>query len=956
MLLSATALLASCGGNSSSSSSVSSEASQPVSSVTSSDISSVSSQTTSSSEETKKIVVSGVGRIGVARSTTLVASESGVKWTSSDATIATVTSDGVVTGVTYGTVTITATKLGFEDGKFELTVVAPINDEEELGLFVEYFVSAHGTLAVGADGATYYEYATDTDIDLVPTEVKNIEYSYKYGGMVTRKETLPTLVFGTEYNDVEYRLHLGYGERKNVVLEKAEGDKYVVVDELIPSINEFAGAYNGVEAWSTDPYNVVYLYGSDFDGYTGGFTVNVYHGSDLFATQLVNKSFYVNVEGTYLKAVDTFDLTDSQFFDMPVIATEEGLAYLPETLTEETSLCWYPDFSAVLGDMVDQDGNAFYFDYDLDNGLLDWNTFDEYGYPSLVHDVNGYKVAFTLAGEEPKVTTFTINADYFAMDSGEEGHLLARKGTFFSFGDPDDLADRNLTDGTHTLNLADVFDWETWESNNVFTYDGEVVDGKIVATTGGVAGLHFTTGKEEQTEDHLLLAGDEYLGMMITNGSEVSYWFDADYYAMLYVGDFYTTIDGDTETTVLSISEDYKVSMGEVTVPGKLVYDEEYKAVVVTFGANVFMTLAPEIGLYVLGSGENLAPFLSCSYADMLKGDYYLNGKLTLEYDGKTLTYNGTELPYHIAIYPSGDGTYNLCFVAGTATNQIVLVSLPAGGFMIYEGNNALGVAIESEYWKSVVGTYHYLNEKGEVESLIIGEDGKLQLSTINATGGLDLVEYEYVFTFDESGNLVLNVITDIGVAPFTFSKLGFTIGNITYTSEAYFYAQGTFVNVDKNSVIIIEGDVINLNGMSSDDATFECSSFDGVTVVTITLGNGNVITVTTTPEGKTATSGSGEDTIELKLFEYDLADYVGQWTNGDDVFTLELTDFGYQLKKNGAFYSSTYSVTIQDGHVCITFRAPFGNVSLYIEGGEVKAIFHQSSLPPVPPPPGLGR
>ena len=65
----------------------------------------------------------------------LTASENTVLWSSSDDEVATVDNNGVVTPVAAGTVTITASKSGYNPGTIEITVVAaaPSNEDPEQG-------------------------------------------------------------------------------------------------------------------------------------------------------------------------------------------------------------------------------------------------------------------------------------------------------------------------------------------------------------------------------------------------------------------------------------------------------------------------------------------------------------------------------------------------------------------------------------------------------------------------------------------------------------------------------------------------------------------------------------------------------------------------------------------------------------------------------------------------------
>ena len=951
MLLSAAALLASCGGNPTPASSNSS-----ATGLSASD--SVASSVVPSSSEIGTLMIEGVTRIGIGRSTTVSASETGVTWKSSNDTIATVTSQGVVTGVTAGSVTITASKEGFVDASITIDVVPPLNEEGSLSIFEDFFVSKFGTLAVGLDGATYSDYDTDEVIELVPTNLEYVEYSYKVGGLLNKKETLPTLFFGPEYNDTQYRLRLGYGDRKNVVFEEADGDSWVIVDELMPSINEFAGAYNGLGFdYIGDSNNVVYLFGSVFNPVNEGFDINAYYDLDIVSTGLVNKSFYANVEGEYFKAVDALDLSDGEFFDMPVVTTDDGLAFLPESLDEAPSLCWFPDFSPILGTLYDEVGTEYAFDYGY-GSFTDWVTFDEYDTFAINHsDGVGYSFTFTSSENADLELTFTINGDYFSLETGEETHFLGRKTTFFLYGDPEDYLDRTFTDGEHTLNLASVFDEETWESEDVFTYDGEVLeDAKLVAYECGDVGLSFNVKVDGMTQHYLLLSETEFIGTMLDDAENSSVWFDAPHFMEEYEGEYFAfNKAGEKET--IAISDELKVTVGENTYDGKFAFDADFGQIVVNYGEeNSFLAVDPSIGLYASFNGElGLAgTYVDTAYADKLVGEYVVKGETVLTFDEDYhLEYNGAAVNYSAALLPNGDGTYSLALASTDA--KYVFVADINGAFTILansqEGLSVAANALRKDHWQSAVGTYVYRNAEGKEEKIILGDDGKLQLSTPVTGGELELVEYDYTFSFDEDGDLELNVITEGGIATFTRMSYGFVIGKLVYLTEDYYKIQGTYVNVQKGIVVTVELNKVTVNGVV--DSFAEIFFGPDHSVAIITLSNGDTVIYDYRSGVSVEYMAKGAvDFDSLEAFTYDLKDYVGTWENGGSTFTLELTENGYVMKKDGAFYSSVYIVEIIDGHVCITFRAPFGNVSLYLDDGEVKAIFAQSSVPPAPPAP----
>ena len=98
------------------------------------------------------VTASGEKNILVGGTVTLTASEQGVTWSSSDASVATV-ANGVVTGVKLGKATIKASKEHFNDGSVEINVVRPAPTETLHWEDADHF-AADGWWGDGEDGAT----------------------------------------------------------------------------------------------------------------------------------------------------------------------------------------------------------------------------------------------------------------------------------------------------------------------------------------------------------------------------------------------------------------------------------------------------------------------------------------------------------------------------------------------------------------------------------------------------------------------------------------------------------------------------------------------------------------------------------------------------------------------------------------------------------------------------------
>lgn len=971
LLLSAGVLLASCGGSSfTSSSGVSSDSSSASESSVSSEstVSSVSSESTVSSvsSEPLPINIGGPTRVAVGQTAQLTASVEGVAWSVDDESLATVSATGLVTGISRGTVTVSASKEGYITEEYQLSVIDQITDQEELGIYGDSFFSKDGGfLSITPEGANYFPNFAETDegeLRLVPTELVNEVYKAQHGP-ITEKKTIPTLYFGAEFNDTAYRARLStLGKYKSVILETYVEEEWKEVDSFMPAIYEFAGAFNGLEAWNVNSNNYVYLYSSNFDYESGGFPIDIYYARNLYATTTVNISFFSEIEeGVYLKGIDAFDLSDGMAYEMPVAAAPEGLVYFPESADEEPTLCWYPDFSPIVGQLYTDTGDSIAFYYEEETQTIFDRDEREFGDPEVLwgHDF-GYTCVLTEVGdglENPATLQTNLNADYwfvaYSSATEDESFAVAPVSTFYdtSFAYFDFESAFVFADNENTLEFGYQLD-EDWNESLLVRYNGEALtDFAIVAGPNGRAYLTFTVGEGIEAVHYNFFRGSDTIGHMYSGLDFVGYFFDYNYYADLYVGEYFGAISSDVFSLTIdsTLTLSFHNELGDYSHAGTLVFDEEKLSVVLQYEKGYFTLGSADLHVYFDHSDEYggiTTIYVEKEAITPLFGTYYLNGQPRYEFNDYKWTIDGFEGYYEITILTDAYGEYRLGFSVYNSFGELVYFLTDfLGTFTVYEtiagSLKYQGVALLDKYWANAVGTYVYEGEDG-TEYLILDNDGKLQLSTYNGEGALELKEYDYTFSVDpETGELLLIVLVGEGrSATFTRTTYGYSIGGNLYMEKTLAYVQGVYYSPSYDRVIEVRGDKVYVDGALAKDAVITpLSSGNGATI------KYNDVTYTYCVdefEGFVVTMENPEQDIYgvLERFDFNLADYVGEWKVGEDTYKLEANALGdYTMYKNGSFFMDNYSIVMKDHHVCVRYATPFGTVYLYLNGEQVQII-----------------
>lgn len=965
-----TLALASCGGGAtSSSSSKESASSASESSLSKSSEESTSSEEFSTSQESpisseefssdimETIVITGPASVAVGSTVELASSITGVKWASSDSKVATIDNKGALKAVEVGKVTITANKNGYAEGFLEIEVVEQSDiNIKDLGLLAGTFVSKAGMLSASADGYTYAFFGSDK-IPLYLTATRISEEKVRHNnGPITMTEYVQCVRLLDETTKKEYRLHFSLGSFKTAILEERnEEGVYEEVDELMPYTQSFAGSFNLYQEYNFDPSTFVYNFSGEFDPGLGGYPVTTYIGNRDYLKQnswALETGYYDDGEELKLSFVIR-DSSDGEYFEGIFYNAETGIAAVDES--GEDYIYWYPDFSILSESLVDDEGNDDGdYSYDADENMLYNSEFEEVGKASFGHDEYGWYTLFT---SEDSVDSLRLEftADVFRMTYGAERgedaeyQYLAPKFTFFDieyayieYGYGYDFKGE-----TYFITFGMETDYDTWEDTVAVILNNEkATDILLKADRYGTAYLTFAINDNTYTLTRYFQESVAYL----SDGTSGELVYNLPLLNEIYVDTFIAAAEGKH----YSINVDYvdeNLQVEEVSGEDILLSLAHYEfipqaeRVVLTSNNMMIVPLNQESGLFLYCDGEGKV----IGYAikgNLLKkgiGNYvYYEDLLTFGGDyGESLSLNDNNLEYETTFLLSGAGVVPAFEVMDSnVPTYYAIEGRPVVRQIGYLADGSFGLKgtfLERGKFFEMAGDFIFINAEGVQEHLQIGADGKLLLDTYadeNKTA-LAPVEYTYHFDLDEHDNplLIAHIPSDTGMGylTFTFNGYGFSLNNssIVYVRDYLAIAQGVYFG--GGHVLVINGDSVVFDGTNIAEPLFTKVNED--TYLAFKVGEAQYGYLFQYYEGRKIVMFMDQQTgtnSEVSQIAFNMADYVGEYKIGEDVYSLQLTEFGYQLKKNGAFYSSVYVLVDYDGHFAVKFRAPFGNVILY--------------------------
>ncbi len=906
------------------------------------------------------IVITGAASMGAGYTQTLQANVSGVSWASSDDKIATVDNAGLVTAIAGGKVTITATLEGYNAGTIEITVVAGVKiDPAKAGLLIGSFAGSNSALSINEEGAFYSPFEGDEDSDLVltPTSVTTEELRGTTGdGWVT--ETLTCINFAKEVNDgIEYRVHLSVGNIKKLVFEKlGENGRYETIDRLMPLTSEFSGAFNMYEPNSVDPKNYVYLFDSVYNSAIGGYAIDYMHAysEEIHSTGWVLETcFAYNASDELVTSFMVYDPYDGEYFDGVYYNAEDNISVIGEEADYDF---YYPDFSVLTQNLYDDKGNRvkFYFD----EGKLLNEDFESLGSPKPRHDDGGWYTDFVT--EESTITLRFAKDDLYITKGENDITYYAPTFSFLDFynayiewGDGYDFRG-----GDVKLEFGISMD-EDWNETPSVKLNGVEADEGSILVKAGYDGKAFLTFKHNGKVGEFYQVSGKKVGNLFREDSvDPVLLFNHSLMVSDFAKDFYgATSDGAVR---IEVDESFNVSFNGSPFESEFTFYEGSGAVGLAFDGKTLLPLNEDPGVYALVEDEKpeeaAAILFDLDFFSSFQGTYSAYNFDSYVFggeDGTTLTQGENTLSYETTAISTSTGEL-MPAIRVSSTNYLFALDI-RGLINVYSYTNA-GLAlsatlIHNARFLGVPGDYIYLGKSGE-EHLKIEADGKLYLDTFtDATKtALESVNYDYHFAFDNDSRLQIIVHIPSGVSfqfvTLTFNGIGFEIPNsdITYVHDYLIPAQGIYFG--GGHAFLIKGNSLTVDGMLM-SPTWSVDE-DGNTVIDYSTwkdGEHKIVFGEDNLGAKTITF-DGETPLE-EIADFDIADYVGSWTVGEDKYELKLdeTTGVYTMYKNDAFFMSNYKLVDYDGHFAVLFETPFGKAYLYEDNSEIVCVALPSTL-----------
>ncbi len=800
------------------------------------------------------------------------------------------------------------------------------------------FYSRVGTLEVDVNSLTL---KGEDELTLKPVKIEDI----------TENNAIRSTVFyEDEKTKDEYRIHLNYEEKMELSLEKLEGEEYVLVDDFMPSIEEFVGAYTGYG--DHNMWNYIYLISNEYSSVYDNFPMNyISSGGSAYTKDLYyTKSYFQNIDGVRKTMIDIYDYEDDYLYYSLYINLEDNVTHLYDVLTEYVSLI--SDFGMLFGTYFVDETKTLSFEYTLDDSsaltnkvTLDGEEFDvSFGYEnSTVYKLKSANRDITIKPYLHGIE-FTENGVSSLYPFNNVSHLT---GTY-----KDDELEFSFDSTTNELLI-----------NGIATdFKKKVVDGELaISATVNCQEYIFTEFKNE-------------IAIKVNENGVSRYLVAYDKFLSNFKHSYESVSAG--ESTKLTIGDDFKVTYLNETVDGALLYDplKEFPEVAFTINGNEYIFSIYELNneIYSLKAGDETKYFFTDSVLESLRNDY-TSGKGDISFIDNSITYLGETTTFdlkpfydannfinNVAIYfttKEGEEHYLIFYKYGMLTDYLV------------DDPNPIETYVTQEDFDSFVGRYVFNGTYGP-ESFELTSDGKFYADVLNETGDGLILRQEKEYHIGVS--LLANGTTQVtlqfyheGMWVYLYKNAhSVTILDTKYVDERLFAVNGTFVSDNNNNVVFINRDKVYVDGT---EATINSLTGEVKANGTITLN----LTVNGSTQDLVFTFDENEKVKDVKLGEVsltsanlDLSIFKGTWIDSSKN-TFIVTDFiglggakdGLSIQVIGTsglpFTYTDYIVVNRNGKLALKIAGLGVNYYLIYDGTTITAESESSiPIPPPPPPP----
>ena len=824
----------------------------------------------------------------------------------------------------------------------------PVIFEDQYGVMLGTFYGTEETLNVTSDRLVL---EGERSLDLIPTEVGEVSWAG-----VTRD----AVIYGSEFNSEEYRIHLSFDDKMVLVLERKEGSEFVEVGTFMPSIASFTGAYSSYGDGNvgtrleviTDTYSPIHDAFIVSDGFPG------YLDSGMNQNLFYTKSYFYPVNGEITLMVDYFDYEDDYLYYSMYLTEEDGKVVLYDLLNDWVA--FYPDVEFFYDTYFVDEETSISFEYE--GGTLDWDTF-EYVLPDDVV-MDGVDYTFQMQYDPEAGYSYLLTPKEGAGDVRIVPYaygIALNRGEGFSYYPSDSVAP---LEGEYSGEGVDyVYD----AAADALTLNSQAVEHTKVNYQGRL-GIRVEQDGKELT----FLADNPGIAIQVAEDGNTRYLVNGEYFSGLYQGSYCSK--NLSEVHDLSVGENYDTTFDGKQVEAHLAYDPASFSADLVLDLDgvewILSALNEDVGIFSLVNGDGEKIFVDAGVVDSIYDSYTKASKdPDIVITEESITYLGSETDYSIvAGYDPMSFSYfvGLSFPHGAV--DILIQYDPSHFLYDYiqtpDENILLDSYISIEDFESLVGTYSFEGSYG-VEDFTLTEDGKFYADTLNETGDGLVKDVEMPFHLmkgiGSDGEYVPTIAFEYdGVTVYLYREDAHLVsfGN-SYTLDYIFKYRGAYATEDH--VIYLVDDTLYLDGEGLELVDYGVDE-SGNTFLEGTIG-GETYRFTFSEKDGVKSVSVESDSLSLDNVPYvdlGLESLVGEYNSEDGTATGTLgkavdpltgkTMANYVLTVNGTSYD--YVVVYYEGHLSLKFSDGLNTYYLYRDGEEVVLVHEGTSIPLPPPPP----